>query len=197
MKRLLTISIALMVLATLASSQTVTGPTISKWAAGNTMPGRLIANGSIAWSLSTLNHDTDSSITTAVVDLTNQTRLAGIYLFNLTWTAAAGGSTGTQLVVTLYWHAASTDVAGASYAKNSVMVGGYGVTGSAAFTVTCGSAAAGTVPFLITTSAAAGSYPTPYFVPRYMSFALDKEGSTNPGHFSAGTVTLTWEAYSR
>lgn len=185
--------IALALLCHFAMSQTVTGPTTTRWANGNEQPGRMIASGSVVWSLTTLESDADSSITTAVIDLPGQTRLASMYIFNFKWASATGGSTTTQLQLTPYWHAEATSTAGASIgATNSVYIGGFTPTGAAnALTVLCQATAAGAVPLVIV--------PNTYgflsgCVPRYLSFKLDKEGN---GKFTAGTATLYWEAYAK
>ena len=194
MKRLLIALAVCLCVAGTTWAQTVTGPTISGWASQNT-PGRLLASGSIAWSLVTLQADTDSSITTAVIDMTGLPWLPGYYLFRIGWAGCVGGQSTTAFNIRAFGHMSSTATAGAGYITNTLYLGSWGLLAAIPLVATIGTNAAGSAPFEIHNSIVANTFTQQNFLPRYMSFTLDKEGAT--GHWTAGTATIYWEAYSR
>ena len=155
--------------------------------------GRQIVSGSVTLpTLVALQADADTSITTAIIDLTGQDRLPGRAFYYFTATGLVGGTGTAKVDIAAYWHALSTETAGASagYTNNAIYLGTYLASGAAPLTqVNWGTASAVYEAFFQTASTGKSAENGP----RYVSFKFDKEGA---GKYTAGTMTLVWIAYA-
>lgn len=157
--------------------------------------GRQIATGTVTCpTLVALQADADSSITTAIIDLTGLDRLPGRVFFYFTASGLVGGTGTAEVQISMYWHVLSTETPGANagYLTNACFLANFGqVSSSPLTTVDWGTASAVNFPFFL--PQATGATRTPEIGPRYVSFKFEKEGA---GHYTAGTMTLVWVAYA-
>lgn len=159
--------------------------------------GRLIKSGSTTLSLVTLQADADSNIYLDPVDLTGTKKVPAWIVGKLAISGAVGGTataTATGLTVIAYamptYDDDMTDLI--TYTDAVVPLGSWSILpASSGKTFATAANTAGWIPF-VAGAITAATIETFAVVPRWVVFRVSKTGN---GTYTAGTLTISWDAY--